>query len=188
MKKNKKNLVLVFALLFGVFATAMVVSNTYAKYTASLGEKTSTATVAKWAFVTDNSGTALTLNLTESKIKANTLDSGKIAPGTEGSFVIALSNATSEVAVDYTIQFDASSLPTNLVLYSDSTFETPLTNNRITGTLNPKAASTNVTVYWKWAYETAEGDSADTTDGTAESLKTVKATITGVQANPVKTN
>lgn len=198
MKKNnksKKNLLLVFAILFATALTGTIVSNTYAKYTASLGEKESTATVAKWAFETDNSETALSFTLDQTKVKANTLSEEKIAPGTEGSFTVSLSNANSEVAVDYTITFDASSLPANVVLYSDEECITEITDNKLTGTLAPKAAATDVKAYWKWAYETkAEdetvtvGDTADNTAATNPTSLAIKATITGVQASPVKSN
>lgn len=207
--KNKKSLLLVFAVLFATVATGALVSTTYAKYIASLGEKESTATVAKWAFETDNASTTLSFALDKTYNKS-TLVAGKIAPGTSGTFTINLSNANSEVGVDYTIVFEGENLPTNLKLYSNESHTQELTENestgkkQITGSLAPNAtATTDVKVYWQWPYETeledvltttdvtdisiSTGDEYDTTDGTSasESAK-ITATIYGVQTTPAE--
>ena len=98
MKKRTFGLLVLF-LMIGVAGVFLI--GTYAKYT-STATQSGTATVAKWAFSTDNANDSLTISLAEN-YNATTLVNGKIAPGTEGSFNIALVNTNSEVGVDWTL-------------------------------------------------------------------------------------
>lgn len=181
---KKKGLIAVFALLFAVCLTGSIVAGTFAKYTSQVDAGNATAEVAKWAFDTDNASSTINFSLNGTH-NADTLVAGKIAPGTEGSFSISLSNANSEVGVNYTIALTKTNVPTNLKFYSDSNYQTEINDkNQFTGTLAPKTASESVKIYWKWAYETTDGDSADTTDGTSATTMTVSATITGTQVQP----
>ena len=119
--KNKKSmLVIVLLLLVGV--SVKYVAGTYAKYTSTISAEGS-ATVAKWAFSEDNSSTSLAINLTTT-VNATSLESGKIAPGTEGNFTLELSNATSDVGVQFDITFTgATNVPSNLSASISSTDE-----------------------------------------------------------------
>ncbi len=115
MKNKKSLLVLVLLLLVGI--TSAYVASTFAKYTSKIENNNGTATVAKWAFTTDNSAQTLTVNL-DNTPDPSTLVAGKIAPGTSGSFNIALSNATTETGVDWTISLkNVTNKPTNLKCY-----------------------------------------------------------------------
>ena len=190
--KNKKSLI-VIALLILVGITSGYVASTYAKYTSTISGRNGTATVAKWAFDTDNASTSLTVAL-DKTYDASTLVANKIAPGTEGSFDIQVSNANTEVGVNYTIALNSiTNLPTNMKFYADRsgsagayTYSNEITpgTGTITGTLAPKAAATTKTVYWKWAYETTNGDAADTTDGGSANTLTIGVDITGTQVQP----
>lgn len=182
-QSKKKKMLLVFALLFVTVLAGTLAVRTYAKYTSTLNSEAS-ATIAKWAFASDNESTALTLNL-DKTYDPDTLVANKIAPGTSGSFSIQLSNANTEVGVDYSIALtDTTGAPTNLKFYSDSAHTTELTNATYTGTLSPNAAATTITIYWEWPYETIDGDTVDTTEGATAGSMTVKATITGTQVQP----
>ena len=183
MKKGKKNVVIVVLLLL-LAVTAGFAAYTYAKYTSSFS-KDASVSVASWTFNGDNASETLSVNLAQN-YDTNKLASGKIAPGTAGSFSINLKN-TSDVGVSYTITMGSpasGSIPTNLKFYSDDTYQTEITSTGLTGTLNVGATATTKTIYWKWDYETANGDSADTSDGTAHASLTIPVTITGTQVQP----
>ena len=190
--KNKKSLI-VIALLILVGITSGYVASTYAKYTSQITGNNGTATVAKLAFDTDNASTSLTVAL-DKTYNASTLVANKIAPGTEGSFNIQVSNANTEVGVNYTIALNSiTNLPTNMKFYATRsgtsgayTYSDEITpgTGTITGTLAPNAAATTKTVYWKWAYETTDGDAADTTAGGNANTLTIGVDITGTQVQP----
>ena len=188
---NKKSL-LIIVLLVLVGLTTGYVASTYAKYTSTV-TGSGTATVAKWAFATDNATQNITIALNPT-VDATTLVNGKIAPGTTGSFNIALVNTNSEVGVDFSIALDSiSNKPTNLKFYKDSSYTTELTpgTSTVTGQLTA-GDSTGVTVpiYWRWEYETnaiATNDPIDTQDGEAANTLTIGVTITGVQTQPSAT-
>ena len=178
-----------FAGILLVIALIAVISvGTYAKYFSDLGSKNSTAQVAKWAFETDNASSALTFNLLGT-YNANSLQSGKMAPGTNGSFVVSLANTNSEVGVKYNITFDTATLPSTIHLYSDSSFTTELSKNNgnyyYEGYLKKAQASKTITVYWRWEYYVSTSqDSTDTGIGEAADSTVVTATITGTQVDP----
>ncbi len=191
MKNKKTLLVLVLLLLVGI--TSGYVASTYAKYTSKIENNNGTATVAKWAFTTDNSAQTLTVNL-DNTPDPSTLVAGKIAPGTSGSFNIALSNATTETGVDWTISLkNVTNKPTNLKFYKDSSHTTEITpgTGTITGQLAAQdSTGLSVPIYWAWAYETtaiATNDPIDTTDGEAANSLTIGVDITGVQTQPSAT-
>ena len=175
MRKTNKNAVLVFVLLLLVAVSAMMVASTYAKYTAEVSGS-GKATVAKWAFKSDNETVTINVDFSET-YDETTLKANRIAPGTSGTFDLVLSNANSEVGVDYTVSLGTVSYPKNLVLNNG--------NATITGTI-PVGGSATVKVPWEWAYYVdAAEDAEDTTDGEATSLElTVPVTITGVQVQP----
>lgn len=193
MNKKNKNAIVLMVLLLLIAITALYVASTYAKYTSDITGNNGTATVAKWAFTTDNPQQTLTINLAEN-YDATTLVSGKIAPGTAGSFNVAVKNGTSETGVDFTIKLNSiSNIPTNLKFYKDASYTTELVpgTSTITGQLTAgDSTGVIVPIYWKWAYETdaiATNDPLDTTDGEAANSLTIGVDITGIQTAPSTT-
>ena len=193
MKKKKKSL-LVVALLLLVGITSGYVASTYAKYTSQITDNNGTATVAKWAFSTDNPTKTLTINFSGT-YDASTLVAGKIAPGTSGFFNVALVNTHTETGVDWTIKLNSvTGKPTNLKFYKDSEHTTEITPG--TGTITGQLAAgdstgLSVPIYWAWEYETSQiatNDPKDTTDGEAGSALTIGVDITGVQTAPSATS
>ena len=193
--KNKKSLfVLLLLLLVGV--STVYVAGTYAKYAGTVSGN-GTATVAKWAFETDNATTISNVSL-EGTADTSTLSSGRIAPGTSGSFALNLVNTNSEVGVDFTVSIDSiTDKPTNLKFYKDSSYNTEITpgSTTITGQLAAEDnTGVSITIYWRWEYETgtvtngvATGDAADTTAGTAGNTLSIPISIKGVQVQPSNT-
>ena len=184
MSKKKKTIIAVIAILaiaivgLGVGVVAKYISNITA---------TGTATVAKWAFTTDNASGNIICEL-DYTYDATTLVNGKIAPGTSGKCPILISNANSEVGIEYTIEPDGevTNQPTNLKFYKDAAHSQPFSASaKITGNLNPKSTMAEpVYVYWYWAYETTDGDTADTSDGVAAETMTMNFKVTGTQVAP----
>ena len=79
MNNSRKKVIFVIAVLIMIAITLTLVSSTYARYTATIS-RNGTATVAKWAFTADNSGsTTMNINFADT-YHASTLVAGKIAP------------------------------------------------------------------------------------------------------------
>lgn len=184
----KKGFMMTFALLL-VAVGAYYVSGTYARYTEQV-TSVGTATIAKWGFTDDNPAT-FEIKLDETNLDATTLVNERIAPGTTGTFDIAINNATTETAVDVNITIAKENVPTNLKFYTDNTYTTEFSDTGLNATLAAKdAVGLTKTVYWKWVYnETPEAtrDENDTTDGKAAGDMTVTLTIVGTQAKPSTT-
>lgn len=185
---NKKKRALVAALVVSGIAVVGLAAVVYAKYISSI-TKTGTATVAKWAFTTNNTTGNITCELDET-YDPDTLVSGKIAPGTSGKCPIQISNVGTEVGIEYKIELPSTvaNKPTNLTFYQDDAHQTPMTSAApITGTLEPNEAATTIYVYWEWPYQdgTTTYDTADTTDGVSASTLTLTFTVTGTQLEPV---
>ena len=115
MKKDNRLAKLgVFALLITLIALILV-ANTYAKYTTAKDFESS-ATVAKWSIklngkdIIQNEEVTFdlfkTIKDTDNSIETD-VTSGKIAPGTQGSFDIKVRN-DSEVTAEYEISFTGS--------------------------------------------------------------------------------
>ena len=192
MKKNNRKTLLVVALLLVVGISTCFVAGTYAKYTAQVSG-TGTATVAKWAFDSDNAISTLDIEF-DKTYNPSTLVNQKIAPGTKGAFGVKLVNTNSEVGVDFEVKLGAlTNAPTNIKFYKDETYTQEITTgDTITGQLAAKdSTGIEVKVYWEWKYETgavsngiAAGDGADTTDGKSAKTLSVPVTIRGVQTPP----
>lgn len=185
MKKRNTALAVAF-FLFGV-AVLGLFATVYAKYISKV-EKTGTATVAKWAFSTDNTSGSVTCTLDET-YDPDTLVADKIAPGTSGKCPISVSNANSEVGIRYDIKpSTVTNQPTNLKFYKEAAHTTEITDSTtVTGTLKPGAAATTVYVYWEWPYQdgTDTYDTADTTNGVSASTMTITFDVVGTQLQPV---
>lgn len=200
MEKKKRNAILLLVLLLLVAISVSYIAGTYAKYTSKIEGNNGTATVAKWAFDTDNTAQTLTINLAGT-YDPTTLVANKIAPGTEGSFNIALVNTNTETGVDWTLALNSiTNKPTNIKFYKTRTGSAGsyTYSNEIvpgTGTVTGQltagdSTGLSVPIYWKWAYETdaiATNDPIDTTDGKAGNTLTISVDITGTQTTPSAT-
>lgn len=189
---KKRNYALVVALLFVTVLTGVVVFNTVAKYTSTV-TKNGNVTVAKWNFATDNAGDTYTISIAPTAA-TSTLVNGKIAPGTNGSFDIAIVNTNSEVGAEVTVALgnvtaaNSGTVPSGLKFYSDNAFQNEITPGTFTKTGKLSAGDATgltTTIYWQWAYEVdAAGNTADTTAGESGASLTIPVTITGTQLNP----
>ena len=192
-EKTRSLIGILLILMIGI--TGGYISSTYAKYISEITASPGVATVAKWKFSEDNQNQSITIDLTNTP-DASTLVSGKIAPGTSGSFNIALSNANTETGVDFTVTVSSiSNVPTNLKFYKDSnhTVELNSSNSTITGQLAAKETTTlYVPIYWAWGFGTSNDvndtvNVADTADGSSAESLTIGVDIKGIQTPPSST-
>ena len=197
----KKKLSILAVLLLAVTISAYSVGGTYAKYTTT-ANVTGTAPVAKWAIAMKSGGQEITTTFDLVSTRKDTVDSnaeadvaaGKIAPGTYGNFALEVDGTGTEVSFNYGLTFTVTNMPTNLKFYSNADMTTEITATDgvysiTSGTVAVDAESkiAQSTVYWKWVYENAPGetanDEADTTNGLAAANMTVSATVTATQVD-----
>lgn len=167
----------VAAVALTLISTTML-SGTLAKYT-STASGTGNVMVAAWdvKFTKDGGafiGDTNTFNLfDEAAVAADLVETGTIAPGSKGSFELAVNSTNTDVAFDYTIEMDNKNLGTvPIKFYSDAAYTTELvyTDNKLTttGTVALDETTKNQTIYWKWA-GLADTDAADTNYGIGDS-------------------
>ena len=197
----KKRLSILAVLLLAVAISAYSVGGTYAKYTSTYTSAASTARVAKWEFTLGKGGSTVsngfTFNLFDTILDTDgsgeaDVASGLIAPGTKGSFSIALYNA-SEVKATYSISLgltNPNNIPVEFSFDNGSTWTKDLANVSGSGTMdmNAESAST-VSVLWRWSYDadatiyegrTDVTDTAIGVNGTYELSATATITVTQV--------
>lgn len=190
--KSRRILSLAIVLIVVVLSLGIVYTN--AKYTSTVTGNVS-ASVAKYVFNligTDSYNSKHTLSnlVLAQTCEPETLIDGKIAPGTSGSFDLIVNCDGAEVGIGYNITFtntseNARELPTNLVLTLDGqawNFE-----DGISGTIDANSNQKEIihTIAWNWAYETADGDEADTIDGQNTFDYTFDITAVGTQVKPI---
>ena len=192
MSKRRTRTALIVAFVVMGVAVLGLAAAVYAKYVASINNKSASAQVAAWAFQDENMNATLSCPL-DTTYDPNTLVAGKIAPGTKGTCKIQLSNTLSEVGVDYTVTVSTATGPTNLIFKNGN--KTITSGGSFTGNLTPGQAAQTVKIDWEWPYETTDGDDADTLDGRTAAGKAVNGkktmnvtfNVSGVQTRPVAT-
>lgn len=86
-------------------------------------------------------------------ITTNNYSDDLVAPGTNGDIVLTLDFSDVDVSTDYVISVGTTDLPTNLSLYSDSSYTTSFST--INGTYTIGGSTTHTQhIYWKWEYLT----------------------------------
>ncbi|MBQ0015201.1 MAG: hypothetical protein KBS82_07790 [Oscillospiraceae bacterium] len=176
----KKNTIMRIAavVLMCTLVTACFASSTFAKYT-SQAEGTGTATVAKWAFEVNGNNIVTESQSNKETVTFNLFDTaaldtkdgaaetdvvtGKIAPGTKGSFDFTVQN-TSEVRAEYTIALTKDLKDVPIKFYSDAAMTKEITDftKVASGNLDAgmTAAINTATIYWQWAYGPDVNDNA----------------------------
>lgn len=207
MKKNKI-MRIASVLLVAVLLSTCAISGTFAKYTTT-ASGTSTARVAKWDVDitngTQNQTFAFNLfenvqdtknnasegeDYTESDVKKES-NKNIIAPGTQGSFRIQITNK-SEVNAKYTIDYTVTNIkriPVKFSVNNGEDWTDDLTD--VTDDLPIDNQTVDITVMWKWAFEAENDNDKVATDATDTSLGevtedveiTVTATVTVEQVD-----
>ena len=196
-KRSSMMVRLVAALAVTMMFTMCLVGGTFAKYTSS-GTGTDTATVAKWSFKVGEKDIATNDTFTFDLFKTIKDSNGNdnetdispddgtiIAPGTQGSFNLVLTNAsqvTAQYAIDYTVT-NTGNIPVQFSVNGGTDWTNDLADVAASDStkLAANSGTTTITVQWKWAFD---GD--DTTDtnlgkvGTATLEVSAKVTATQV--------
>ena len=201
-KRSSMMVRLVAVLAVTMMFTMCFVGGTFAKYTSS-ATGTDSATVAKWSFKVGETDIATTDTFTfdlfktikdsdgiNNETEMNPVDGSIIAPGTQGSFDLVLTNAsqvTAQYAIDYTVT-NNNDIPVKFSVDGGTTWTNDLADVAASDAtkLAANSGTTTINVQWRWRFEAdnvTEGDNADTTlgkDGTATLEVSAKVTATQV--------
>ena len=159
MKKrsNYKNIVL-FSAIFVLIS--FIAFSSYSIYKRSVSNEVK-ASVAKFQFTLNNSD-ELTQNIVlKNTITTNNYSNDLVVPGTNGQFDLVFDLSDVEVSVNFIINFDRSNIPTNLKIYSDSSYTNEVSSINDSYNIGDSTTKT-ITVYWKWNYLT--DDTSNTND------------------------
>lgn len=216
MKEKRENKLL--KVVAGTTLVAAVgvtlLSGTYAKYTSS-GTGSDTARVAKWSFkVGDTTDIATTdkfaFNIFNTVKSTNGADENAladttgtiIAPGTMGSFKIAVKNE-SEVSAEYTVDYsieNTSKIPLEFIKATDlfvngkdgAMKENPVWSTKISdvnqtatklGFASPNNSGETVEIYWRWAFSSGKYLDGDTTKTATDEYDTALGKASTAAAN-----
>ena len=158
----------------------IAISGTYAKYTTSVSGN-ATAVIAKWdiKFTNDTKTIANNFNIDLAKTMTSSDNANTfIQPGSQGSFKVKVTNDSDVPAMVVATVSDNS----NTIFQNGQFTLTVEGNTAAEGVEVAEKASKEVTITWKWNYESADNkdtvDVADTKIGTG-SDKTAQ-TICGI--------
>ena len=202
MNKTKKSSMmvrLVAVLAVTMMFTMCFVGGTFAKY-ASSATGTDSATVAKWSFKVGETDIATTDTFTfdlfktikdsdgiNNETEMNPVDGSIIAPGTQGSFDLVLTNAsqvTAQYAIDYTVT-NNNDIPVKFSVDGGTTWTNDLADVAASDStkLAANSGTTTIKVQWKWDFNGSD-DSFDTALGIGgNAVLTVKAEVTATQVD-----
>ena len=202
MNKTKKSSMmvrLVAVLAVTMMFTMCFVGGTFAKYTSS-ATGTDSATVAKWSFKVGETDIATSdtftfdlfktikdSNGTDNESDMSPVDGSIIAPGTQGSFDLVLTNAsqvTAQYAIDYTVT-NAGGIPVKFSVDGGTTWTNDLADVAASDStkLAANSGTTTIKVQWKWDFNGSD-DSFDTALGIGgNAVLTVKAEVTATQVD-----
>lgn len=190
---------LVAVLAVVMMFTMCFVGGTFAKYTSS-ATGTDSATVAKWSFKVGETDIATTDTFTfdlfktikdsdgiNNETEMNPVDGSIIAPGTQGSFDLVLTNAsqvTAQYAIDYTVT-NNNDIPVKFSVDGGTTWTNDLADVAASDStkLAANSGTTTIKVQWKWDFNGSD-DSFDTALGIGgNAVLTVKAEVTATQVD-----
>ena len=196
-KRSSMMVRLVAVLAVVMMFTMCFVGGTFAKYTSS-ATGTDSATVAKWdikvggtniatndTFTFDLFNTIKDSNGTADETDMSPVDGTIIAPGTRGSFDIVIKNdsqVNATYAIDYTVT-NTNNIPVKFSVDGTNWFDDINYLDVRSVAINMGATAT-VTVQWMWEFERTDGDTQDTTLGSAgTAVLTVAAAVTATQVD-----
>ena len=196
-KRSSMMVRLVAVLAVTMMFTMCFVGGTFAKYTSS-ATGTDSATVAKWdikvggtniatndTFTFDLFKTIKDSNGSDVESDMSPVDGTIIAPGTRGSFDIVIKNdsqVNATYAIDYTVT-NTNNIPVKFSVDGTNWFDDINYLDVRSVAINMGATAT-VTVQWMWEFERIDGDTQDTTLGSAASATlTVSAAVSAIQVD-----
>lgn len=197
-KRSSMMVRLVAVLAVTMMFTMCFVGGTFAKYTSS-GTGTDSTTVAKWSFKVGATDIAASneftfdlfkiikdSNGTDDETDMSPDDGTIIAPGTQGSFDLVLTNAsqvTAQYAIDYTVT-NTGNIPVQFSVDGGAHWTNDLADVAASDStkLAANSGTTTITVQWKWDFN--GNDTTDTDLGSAATATlTVTAAVTATQVD-----
>ena len=197
-KRSSMMVRLVAVLAVVMMFTMCFVGDTFAKYTSS-ATGTDSATVAKWSFKVGETDIAASneftfdlfktikdSNGTDNETDISPDDGTIIAPGTQGSFNLVLTNAsqvTAQYAIDYTVT-NTGNIPVQFSVDGGTNWTNDLADVAASDAtkLAANSGTTTITVQWKWVFD--GNDANDTALGSAPTATlTVAAAVTATQVD-----
>lgn len=195
MSRKKKALIAIAIL--STILLAFIGGQSYSKYASKI-TGTGTLDVATWSFkVNGSTEERQTISLVSTNYNPATLADGKIAPGTEGSFNIAVDGSESEARIWYTISIIKSdSAPRNLYFtFAGNKFQANELNTVVSASIdvgNTHQAVKTFPIEWHWDFETGSGeeiaanDKIDTEDAKNAEEFTFDVIVKAEQLRPEK--
>ena len=164
---NNKRKIIGILLIITIVISGGIGLTAYSMYKSQIQQAVE-AQIAKWSFKvysgTGENRKEITqeISLADSRTdgKEEQVAKGKIAPGTNGEFILEIDGSGSEIAIDYEVSIDTLNKPTNLKFYTDNTYTTQmeLVDGKITAfggiELDEVNIPKQITIYWKWDFET----------------------------------
>ena len=198
-KRSSMMVRLVAALAVTMMFTMCLVGGTFAKYTSS-ATGNDNANVAKWDIKVGGTNIATNDTFTfdlfktikdsdgiNNETEMNPVDGSIIAPGTQGSFDLVLTNAsqvTAQYAIDYTVT-NNNDIPVKFSVDGGTTWTNDLADVAASDStkLAANSGTTTIKVQWKWDFNGSD-DSFDTALGIGgNAVLTVKAEVTATQVD-----
>ena len=194
MKKKNHTMRIAAGVMTAALLSTCAISSTFAKYT-SESTGTATARVAKWDILFGEGETTMsetftfdlfstlydpTANSPETDVKTGD-DVTRIAPGTQGSFAVKITNnseVTATYEIDYTVT-NSASIPVQFSVDNGTSWTDDLTD--VAAVTLAMGSSETITVQWKWEF--SGNDSTDTglgEKGTDTLIVSAKVTATQV--------
>ena len=156
MKKNK-----IYGLSFLLLALTFIYIGTYAYYMRVVEGKIKANTGAFTFDVLYNNATFKEVDLANTTGISNKT---VIVPGDKGSFDLVAKGSGSNVDIEYTITFNGSSVPSNMIFYLDEnkTKVLDIETNTIEGVLLTSGTMEKThTIYWEWPYDSGRYNELD---------------------------
>lgn len=192
---SKKKKIVLIAIILSCIILSFIGGQSYSKYVTEVrGE--GMAEVATWSFKVNGEKEQVQTIKLASTCNNETLLDNKIAPGTKGSFNILVDGTSSDVGIDYKIEFkNESTKPTNLKFtYNNQEFNSiSELQDSLSGTINANEEdkTRTLTINWEWQYETgsteseiAQNDATDTQNAQNIATYTFNVIVSGTQVLP----
>ncbi|MBP3433833.1 MAG: hypothetical protein J6K50_01030 [Clostridia bacterium] len=194
MKKKNYTMRIAAGVMTAALLSTCAISSTFAKYT-SESTGTATARVAKWDILFGDKTTMSetftfdlfrtlydpTANSPEMDVKTGD-DVTRIAPGTQGSFAVKITNnseVTATYEIDYTVT-NSASIPVQFSVDNGTSWTDDLTD--VAAVTLAMGSSETITIEWKWEF--SGDDSTDTGLGEkGTDTLTVSAKVTATQVD-----
>ena len=158
MQRKLDILMIIMLILSFVTLLAGDVVETNSKYISS-GLSEANLKIATWEFkLNGTNDSSIDIALSDT-LTENQYSTTSVIPGTNGAIPLDIDCTNSKVALDYTIELNTVTIPTNLKFYTDETYTTEYSPiSAFVGINDTKTINHNV--YWKWDF-TEEDETTD---------------------------